>query len=227
MQIDIYLREKNGNRQIRFPILPEKISYKSGETTFVTYDIMNRGEVAVPVGVSLARIGWEAEFPGEGKQDDRAIRGMWNAPKYYHDILEDWKAKGTLLTIIVTGYPFNFDVDLCTYEAEASGPFGDIVYAIELQEHREITIKTETVTSSNSTAKRPTSDESTYTIKPGDSLWKISEQKQGSGANWKSLYDANKDIIESTAKKHGQASSNNGRWIYPGTTIKLQNVLRD
>ena len=223
MQVDIYLREKNGNREIRFPILPEKIPYKSGETEFATYDIMNRGEVAVPTGVGLARIGWEADFPGEGRQNDPAIRGTWNPPKYYHDTLEDWKAKGTLLTVIVTGSPFNFDVDISTYEADLTGMFADMQYTIELQEHRDIVIKTEQVKASNSESKRPTKESSTYTIKSGDSLWKIAEMPEhyGDGSKWKKIYDANKDIIEKTAKKYGKSSSNNGWWIYPGVKLSI------
>ena len=221
MQVDIYLREKNGNREIRFPILPEKIPYKSGDTEFLTYDIMNRGEVAVPIGVGLAQIGWEADFPGEGRSEDPAIRGSWNPPKYYHDILEDWKAKGTLLTIIVTGYPFNFDVDISTYHADASGPFGDMQYTIELQEHRDITIKTEQTNTSSSTTQRTTQQTTTYTIKSGDTLWQIAERFLGSGSKWQTIYNANKDIIESTAKKHGYKSSDNGYLIFPGTTIKI------
>lgn len=221
MQVDIYLREKNGNREIRFPILPEKIIYKSGDTEFATYDIMSRGAVAVPTGVGLAKIGWEAEFPGEGRKEDPSVRGKWKAPKSFHDTLEDWKSKGTLLTVIVTGYPFNFDVDISMYHAEPSGPFGDMPYSIELQEHREITIKTEKAKTEKTETKRPKQETSTYTIKSGDTLWSIAEKQLGSGSKWKTIYNANKDIIESTAKKRGYKSSDNGHWIFPGVKLTI------
>lgn len=221
MQVDIYLREKNGTREIRVPILPEKVEYKSGDAMFVTYDIMNRGEVAMPTGVGLAKIGWTSEFPGEGRQDDPSIRGMWQSPKYFHDTLEDWKAKGELLTIIVTGYPFNFDVVVGAYQAEASGPFGDMPYAIDLQEHRDITIKTEKVKSGNTETKRPTKETTTYTIKSGDTLWDLAIRFLGAGTKWTTIYDANKDIIESTAKKYGLSSSDRGHWIFPGVTLSI------
>ena len=223
MQVDIYLREKNGNRELRFPILPEKIVYKSGDTEFTTYDVMNRGEVAVPTGVGLSRIGWSADFPGEGRQNDPSIRGTWNPPKYYHDTLEDWKARGTLLTVIVTGYPINFDVDLSTYEAELSGPFGDIVYSLELQEHRDIIIKTDQVKTGIVESKRSAKKTSTYIIKTGDTLWSISERFLGSGSQWPIIYNANEAIIEETAKKYRKSSSNNGWWIFPGVKLSIPN----
>lgn len=224
MTVDIYAREKNGNREIRFPILPERIKYKSGEAAFVTYDIMNRGEVSVPTGTGLARIGWEAEFPGEGRSEDPSVRGEWKVPKHYHDILEDWKANGTIINILVIGYPFNIDVYVSTYEAEAYGAFGDLAYQIEFKEARDITINTtkvETAGGNSSSSQRPTTETNTYTIVSGDSLWKIAKKLLGHGSKWKIIYNANKDIIESTAKSRGYKSSNNGRWIFPGVKLTI------
>lgn len=219
MQVDIYIREKNGSRELRIPILPEEINYKSGDTEFVTYDIMNRGEVAVPTGVGLSGIGWSGEFPGEGRQNDPMIRGAWREPKYFHNTLEDWKSGEDALNILVVGYPFNFDVHLKTYSATAVGAFGDIHYEIEFQEARSIVIQS--TTSSTPENKRNTEETTSYTIKSGDTLWGISEQFLGSGAKWQTIYDANKDIIESTAKKYGYSSSNNGHWIFPGVKLSI------
>lgn len=50
----------------------------------------------------------------------------------------------------------------------------------------------------------------TYTVKPGDSLWKIAKQFYGNGALWTKLYEANKDTIGS-----------NPNLIYPGQTLTI------
>ena len=225
MSVDIYIREKDGNREIRIPILPEKIVCESGEKKFITYDIMNRGEVAVPSGTALSTISWESEFPGETSKTDPRIHGNWQPPKTYHNILEDWKEKGIALNIMVTGYPINTDVYLKKYVATLTGAFGGISYDLEFLEFRDITIKTTTTTTTETTtSNRPTSTASTYTIKSGDTLWGIANKFYGSGLKWKTIYDANKDIIEATAKSHGLKSSNNGHWIYAGVTLTIPGV---
>lgn len=221
MQVEIYAREKGGSREIRFPLLPENIKYTSGDTEFVTYDIMNRGPVSMPTGTGLACISWEADFPGEGRSEDPSIRGTWNVPKYYHDILEDWKVKGTTINILVVGYPWNFDAHVKTYRGDAYGACGDLAYEIEFQEHRDITIKTTAQASASNKPSRVSTKTTTYTIQTGDTLWKIAQKFLGAGSKWKTIYNANKDIIESTAKKRGRKSSDNGHWIFPGVKLAI------
>ena len=41
-----------------------------------------------------------------------------------------------------------------------------------------------------------TAGAATYTVKKGDSLWRIAKQQLGSGVKWKELYEANKDQIK-------------------------------
>lgn len=39
-----------------------------------------------------------------------------------------------------------------------------------------------------------------YTVKKGDSLYKIAKQSYGSGANWKKIYEANRNVISNPKK---------------------------
>lgn len=228
MNVDIYIKEREGSREIRVPWLPEQIQYESGGLTVASYDIMNRGEVAVPTGSGLAAVSWSSEFPGEYRTDHSMTRGEWQDPKVYHNILLDWLAKGTPLNLMVTGYPINLDVHLEDYKATAAGGFGDLAYDINFIEDRDIILNaTKEKTNSNTTStKRSTPNTTSYTIKQGDTLWSIAQRFLGSGARWKEIYDANKEIIESTAKKRWKAAginrdSQNGHWIFPGTVIAI------
>lgn len=70
------------------------------------------------------------------------------------------------------------------------------------------------------TPKKVTKNKS-YVVKSGDCLWKIAKKFYGDGTKWKKIYNANKKLIEKTAKKYGKKSSSNGWWIYPGTKLTI------
>ncbi len=61
----------------------------------------------------------------------------------------------------------------------------------------------------------------TYTVVSGDTLWGISKKFYGTGTKYHIIYDANAELIESTAKSHGKKSSDNGHWIWPGETFTI------
>ena len=61
----------------------------------------------------------------------------------------------------------------------------------------------------------------TYPVVSGDTLWGISKKFYGSGTKYGTIYNANKDLIESTAKAHGKKSSDNGHWIWPGEVLTI------
>jgi len=206
MHVDIYVRETDGDREIRFPLLPEEFIFQKGDTMFITCDIMGRGEVAIPSGTELGEYSWKSEFPGSLRKNDAMMRGTWQDPKTYKSTIDDWKKKGTKLNLLITGYPVNVDVYCEEFRTKGAGPFGDIVYEISFIEARDITITTNNTATSTDT-KRASTTASRYTIKSGDSLWSIAEKLYGSGAKWQAIYNANKDIIESTAKKYGKSSS--------------------
>lgn len=222
MIADIYIREKNGKKEIRIPVMPEHIVVEFGKGMFVTYDILGKGEVAEPTGVGLAGISWNSEFPGQFRTDTSMIRGKLQTPAYYHKIIESWRQNKTPLNILVIGYPINYDVYVSDYNADIRGAFGDIPYEIKFVQDKNITVsKTIVKNTASSTTKRATTKVTQYTIKSGDTLWGISTKFYGTGTKWELIYNANKTIIEQTAKKYGRTSSNRGNWIWPGVTITI------
>ncbi len=228
MVVDIYINEVIGasKREIRIPWLPDEISVDTGEATMASYDIMNRGEVAVPTGVGLSTYSWESIFPGVNRTDKSLVRGTAYKPSHYDDILKYWKLNGVKLRLMVTGYPINEYVYLVSYTSKPSGGFGDLAYSLTFKEARGIHVSSaknnqKTVLPSLKRATS-TSDTTTYTVKSGDTLWAIAKAKLGSGLKWGFIYSANKTVIEETAKKHGRSSSGGGHFIYPGTKLLIK-----
>ena len=223
MQVDIYVCEKDGSREIRFPILPEEFSFSFGDTKYIVYEIINRGEVAVPSGTELSTYSWESVFPGV-LSPDSSLRGIYTpaSPQTYCSLLSEWMSKGTVLNLLITGYPVNVDVYCSKFLPKGVGPFGDIAYEIQFTEARSITVVTDKTQTNTTVTARPTPPKNkSYTIKRGDTLWSISQKHYGTGAKWKTIYDANSKIIEETAKARGRQSSQNGHWIYPGVVLTI------
>ncbi len=81
----------------------------------------------------------------------------------------------------------------------------------------------ETTGSSSSESSADSSDglPTSYTVVSGDTLWRIANTYYGDGNKFTLIYNANADLIESTAKAHGKASSKDGHWIYPGTVLTI------
>lgn len=112
-------------------------------------------------------------------------------------------------------------IDTVTHSKDANGG-----YTVTLDMHLCVIVEgvtVATVESGNTTKKASDSstESKTYTIVSGDTLWKISTKFLGSGAKYMQIYNANKSVIESTAKSHGKTSSSNGHWIWPGTVLTI------
>lgn len=222
MKVDIYIKESDGSRELRIPWLPDKVKCESGGTRMITFDILDNGDVDVPSGQNLSRFLWSSYFPGEGHKDLPFLRGSWQSPKKIQTILSEWRAYGTPLRIIMTGTPINHDVYLEDYNFEYESGYGDYKYEISFKQRKGIKIVSEQVAAAApKQTNAAASSGTTYTIKKGDTLWALAKKFYGSGTKYGTIYNANKDIIEATAKKYGKSSSNGGHWIYPGCSIRI------
>jgi len=61
--------------------------------------------------------------------------------------------------------------------------------------------ETDTVIVDQTTEKPPETPEfQTYTVKKGETLWSISRKFYGTGKKWRSIYEANKNVIANPSK---------------------------
>lgn len=61
----------------------------------------------------------------------------------------------------------------------------------------------------------------TYTIRPVSAGETLSQIAEDMGVDWHDIYEANKNMIEAAARRHGKESSENGHWIYPGMKLRV------
>lgn len=220
-------------KMLTLPITPSELTIKVGSNNKVV-TLINEGDVNILKSPSLVEIKFEARFPMRKYPYSREPLNF----EEYHNIFTDVmvKRQPIIFNVIRTtpdgkgtwGTTRRVSVEL--FETNESADNGDdVIVTFELKEYKEYGVKTIKLpaskpdTTSTSNGARPTdnrnSEQRTYTVKSGDCLWNIAKSYYGSGAKWKTIYNANDSVIESTAKKYGKKSSSNGHWIFPSTEL--------
>lgn len=64
-------------------------------------------------------------------------------------------------------------------------------------------------------------ENSSYTVKKGDTLWDIAKELLDSPLRYADIYNLNQEVIESEARNRGKRNSSNGHWIFPGTVLQI------
>lgn len=228
---------QDGSDVLTFPITPSKLSIKVGSKNKVV-NLIDEGDVNILKSPSLIEVEFEARFPMRKYPYSREVDSFQSYYDFFKSLKEDKKSFrfivarttpngnrtwDTNLLMALEDFEFNEDADegddvLVSFQLKQFKPYG--ITTIQVKQ-----ADTAPTTTSSSKKARDTgnksSKSSTYTVKSGDSLWLIAKNKYGDGSKWKKIYDANKSIIESTAKKRGYKSSSNGHWIFPNTKLTI------
>ena len=230
--MEIILTPLTGGARFQFPSLPSEIAVKNG-TSYQSYKIIGKGDVKIPKGTNSEEISWESYFYGASKMRE-PMMGVYVPPHRCVRILESFRDAGTPLTLMATAVGINRDVTISSFQWKPYGGHGNIKYSIAFSQWKELKVKvlkeadttSAPVTAVNNVEdtpeERPEPEPAkTYTIVSGDTLWAIAQRNLGAGTNWQKIYDANRDVIEAAAQAHGRSSSDNGHWIWPGTTLTI------
>ena len=157
--------------------------------------------------------------------------GGTKTPIECRNLVQKWKDNKMIVRVIITDMDINLamSIDSCTFTYKEGDQ--DIYFNIAFTEYKTLnvpTVKVSTKIKSTVSTRPATSSPSsqssgsrTHTIKKNDTLWGISKKYYNSGAQYKKIYNANKDVIEAAAKKHGKKSSDNGHWIWAGTKLVI------
>lgn len=126
---------------------------------------------------------------------------------------------GTCINVTGLGAKINgkYYVDKASTQKSGSG-----VCKMKLSLHRVVPrIKSASIVSAQQAVAESNQGAGMYTVVAGDTLWKIANQVYGSGLEYERIYNANKEVIENTAKERGKNDSSNGHWLFPGTVLTI------
>lgn len=227
---------------LELPIAPSSLDIKINNKN-ETITLINEGEVSVPKLPGLTEISFTARIPqtqypfATTLKDAAVYTDKFKALKLSKKAFKLTISRPQIAKRTANGYGSSvFTVTLEDYTIKEDAEEGlDLLIDLNFKEYVGYSTKVyKKVTTTDSDGEKTELKESaktdeknalnaqTYAVVKGDNLWKIARKFYGgTGSNWKIIYDANKDIIESTAKKYGKASSNNGWWIYPGTNLTI------
>lgn len=226
---------KDGSDVLTFPITPSELSIKVGSKNKVI-TLIGEGDINILKSPSLIEVEFEARFPMRKYPYSREVSSFEEYFNKFKELKEDKKSFRFIVARTTPNGSRTWDTNLLMaledFELTEDADEGDdVLISFKLKQYKEYGVKTVKVenskptTTSTSTTPRSTDNKTkspqSYTIKSGDTLWGIAKTFYGSGAKWTTIYNANKSIIESTAKKHGKQSSSNGHWIYPGTKLTI------
>lgn len=223
---------------VRYPIAPGKITVSHGNKN-KTYNLLNGGEFNIPKTPGLAEYSFELLLP-MSKYPFAVYEDGFKSAYYYLDLLENLKNEKKVFEYILTRSTpkgefisdINVKVTLEDFKPVEDVEEGfDVTVTVKLKQYNYVSTKVVKVNEEGTTkteTKRDTSSAptggGTYTVQSGDTLQKIAKKFYDDYSKSKQIYEANKSVIESTAKKNGKGSSSNGHWIYPGTKLTIPNA---
>jgi len=126
--MDIYLTDLETNDRLQFPMLPEKISTRTG-AIFQSYNMISVGDIKLPMSNELDGASWNGIFPGRARQFQPHVRA-WREPQNIINLLDVYKTAGKKLRLMVTETPINMDAYIERFDGDYSGGFGDYNYNI-------------------------------------------------------------------------------------------------
>lgn len=211
--MEIWLRQ--GRARFRFAVLPAEyeVTSESNNTQVVIHSL---GEINLLGKRKLKNVSFSSFFPKQ--KYSFCEYTSFPGPKESVKLIERMKDNG-VLRLTMTGTPVNMDCTIEKFTWGENDGTKDINFTLEFKEYRKVRIKTKVKQESlpqkvePAATERPAKEVSstTYTVAKGDNLCKIAKNLTGSSANWKAIYEQNKNVI-----------GGNPNLLYPGQQLVIK-----
>ena len=209
--MEIYLKSKEADKEtiLRLPVLPSEFE-RLTSASFNESKIIGLGEVATFGVNGLSRITLSSFFPAK----KYTFNQYPNIQKPYDSIgiLKNWKNKGIVVRLIMTGTDINQEMMITDLNYGEQDSTGDVYYTINLVEHRNVTIPkidTKKPTNQDNKTDRPTDNKNnttttqkTHKVVKGDCLWDIAHRFYGKGKDYPKIKNANSTKYPSLKKNN-------------------------
>ena len=209
---------KQNGEQILLPVAPsELITNVEGESEKV--DLVDIGEGSILRDIGLRRISFTVLLPAV-QYSFVQTEGVFQPPIFFLNQFRQYKMSKKPVSLIVFRkladgtelFSGNLDVSFERYTVlERGGEQGDFWVEINLKEYRKITSATykmeqkegQTVLEEFGVKREGKEIPNTYTVKKGDSLWKIAQTMLNDGSRYKEIAEKN-NIVNPNKIQVGQ-----------------------
>ncbi|MEN6325785.1 MAG: LysM domain-containing protein [Syntrophomonas sp.] len=205
--MDIYLIDPSGP-QLRIPVNPGEINVRR-EKLLDTINIISLGEIDFPHGEKVKEITFSSFFPADYDASYCSYPDIPD-PQEAMNQLTAWTAASTPVRLIISDTIINTLVLVSSHTSIfKGGEPGDVYYDLIMRTWREVKVRAAAEGANASTGtgnvvlgaktmpNRPDVKPvpKTYTVKAGDSLFKIAKMELGNGSKWQDIYAKNTATI--------------------------------